>query len=163
MKGVLRWRVPPAQTGPSFVAAAARLVTTCGADVAAQPDAFVTFTANVPTVETVIDCVVAPVDQRFPVVDEEVSVICFPGQIVVGPLMVGVTAPAAAATTKGADVAEQPAAFVTVTVYEPGVDTAMDCVVAPVDQRLPVADEEVRVIAPPAQESAEGPVIVGVA
>jgi hypothetical protein len=114
--GVLSWTVPPAQTGPSFVAAAARLVTTCVADVAEQPAGFVTVTVNEPVVETVIDCVVAPVDQRLPVAEDEVSVIGFPGQIVVGPLMVGVVAAGAGATTNGADVAEQPPAFVTVTV-----------------------------------------------
>jgi len=38
----------------------------------------------------------------------------------------------------------------------------MDCVVAPVDQRFPVADEDVRVIEPPAQESEPGPVMIGV-
>jgi hypothetical protein len=31
-----------------------------------------------------------------------------------------------------------------------------------VDQRFPVADDEVRVIVPPAQESEAGPVMVGV-
>jgi hypothetical protein len=156
--------VPPAQTGPLFVAAGAtREVTTSGADVVTQPDAFVTVTVYEPASETTMDCVVAPVDQRFPVAEEEVRVMVLPGHNEVGPLMVGVTAPAAAATTKGADVAEHPAAFVTVTVYEPAVDTAIDCVVAPVDQRFPVADDEVSVIEPPTQESAVGPVIVGVA
>jgi hypothetical protein len=163
MRGVLSRRVPPAQTGPSFAAAAARLVTTSGVDAAEQPEAFVAVTVNVPTAVTVIDCVVAPVDQRFPVADDEVRVMFLPGHIVVGPLMVGVTAPAAGPTTKEADVAKQPVAFVTVTVYVPVTDTAMDCVVAPVDQRFPVAEDDDRVIAPPAQESAEGPVIVGVA
>ena len=153
--------VPPAQTGPLFVATAPRLVATSGADVAEQP-AFVTVTVYVPTTVTVIDWVVAPVDQRFPVVDEEVSVMFFPGHKVVGPLMVGVTAPGAAPTTKGAEVAEQPAALVTATVYEPAVETEIDCVVAPVDQRFPVADEDVRVIGP-VQESVAGPLMDGVA
>ena len=153
--------VPPAQTGPLFVATAPRLVTTCGADVAEQP-AFVTVTVYVPTTVTVIDWVVAPVDQRFPVVDEEVRVMFLPGHRVAGPLMVGVTAPAFALTAKGADVAEQPAALVTVTVYVPVVETAIDCVVAPVDQRFPVAEDDVRVIGP-VQESVAGPVMVGVA
>lgn len=40
----------------------------------------------------------------------------------------------------------------------------MDCVVAPVDQRLPVAAEEVKVTLPPAQKLVGPPgVIVGVA
>jgi hypothetical protein len=143
-----------------FVATAARLVTICGADVAEQP-ADVTVTVNEPAAATVIDWVVAPVDQRFPVVEEDVSVMFPPGQIVVGPVMVGVTAPVAAATLNAAEVAEQPAAFVTVTVYVPAVDTTIDCVVAPVDQRFPVVEDDVNVIEPPAQESEAGPVIVG--
>jgi hypothetical protein len=63
----------------------------------------------------VIDCVVAPVDQRLPVAEEEVRVMVLPGQTKVGPLMVGVAGPLPAVTTKGAEVAEQPAAFVTLT------------------------------------------------
>jgi len=115
MRGVLSWTVPPTQTGPSFVAAAARLVTSKGADVAEQP-ADVTVTVNEPAAETLIDWVVAPVDHRFPVVEDEVRVIGLPGQTVAGPLIVGVTTPTAALTAKGADAVEQPAAFVTVTV-----------------------------------------------
>jgi len=116
MKGVVSWSVPPAQSGPLFVAAAARLVTMCGAEVAEQP-AFVTVTVYEPVVETVIDCVVAPVDHRFPVADEEVRVtVVLPGQNVVPPVIVGVTAPEAGETVNEAEVAEQPAAFVTVTV-----------------------------------------------
>ena len=94
----------------------ANVVTTCAADVAEQPDAFVTVTVYEPAADTMMDCVVAPVDQTLPVVDEEVRVMVLPGQTNVGPLMVGVTAPEAAATTKGAEVAEQPAALVTLTV-----------------------------------------------
>ena len=37
----------------------------------------------------------------------------------------------------------------------------MDCVVAPVDQRLPVTAEDVSVMLPPAQNEA-GPLMVGV-
>ena len=37
-----------------------------------------------------IDWVVAPVDQLFPVAKEDVSVIEVPGQNVAGPLMVGI-------------------------------------------------------------------------
>ena len=36
-----------------------------------------------------IDCVVAPVDQVFPVAEDEVRVIDVPGQKVAGPVMVG--------------------------------------------------------------------------
>jgi hypothetical protein len=109
----------------------------------------------------VIDCVLAPVDQRLPVAAEEVRVIVLPAQNELGPLMVGVVGAAFAVTTKGADVEGQPPA-VTTTVYEPAVDTMIDRVVSPVDQRFPVAAEEVRVIVVPGQNE-DGPLIVGVA
>ena len=63
-----------------------------------------------------IDCVVAPVDQRFPVAEDDVNVIVLPAQNVAGPLMVGVAGAAPAVTTNAADVPEQPPGFVTVTV-----------------------------------------------
>ena len=110
---------------------------------------------------TVIDCAVAPVDQSFPVADEDVRVIDVPGQNEAGPVMVGVAGGAFAVTAKAADVAEQPLTLVTVTLYEPAADTVIDCVVAPVDQRLPVADEDVSVIGMPVQKL-EGPLRVGV-
>jgi hypothetical protein len=113
-------------------------------------------------VETTIDCVVAPVDQRLPVADDEVRVIDVPGQKVPGPLMTGVAGAAFTVTLKVLLVAEHPLALVTVTLYEPAAETLMDCVVAPVDHRLPVADDEVSVIVPPVQNAA-GPLIVGVA
>ena len=109
-----------------------------------------------------IDCVVAPVDQRLPVADDEVSVIVLPVQNEAGPLIVGVAGAGFAVTTKAADVALQPLALVTVTVKEPAAETEIDCVVAPVDQRFPVADDEVSVMLAPGQK-AEGPLIVGVA
>jgi hypothetical protein len=52
-------------------------------------------------------------------------------------------------TTKAADVAEQPPASVTVTVKEPAAETVMDCVVAPFDQRFPVAEDDVSVMEAP--------------
>ena len=58
--------------------------------------------------------------------------------------------------------AEQPLTSVTATLYEPEAETLIDCVVAPVDQRLPVADDEVSVIVLPAQNEV-GPVMSGVA
>jgi hypothetical protein len=68
-----------------------------------------------PAAETVIDWVVAPVDQRFPMADEEVSVTGAPAQIEAGPLMVGVGGSGLEATANAPDVAEHPAAFVAVT------------------------------------------------
>jgi hypothetical protein len=138
-------------------------VTTNGAEVAEQPLAFVTVTVYVPAAETVIDCVVAPVDQRLPVAEEEVSVTVLPAQTnELPPLIVGVATAGLAVTANGAELAEQPEAFVTVTVYVPAVETVIDCVVAPVDQRLPVAEDEVSVMVVPGQKLA-GPLMVGVA
>jgi hypothetical protein len=111
---------------------------------------------------TTIDCVVAPVDQRFPVAEEDVSVMLAPPQNDAGPVMVGVAGAGLAETTFAADVALHPFASVTVTVKLPAAETVIDGVVAPVDQTLPVAEEEVSVMGTPAQNEA-GPVIAGVA
>ena len=70
----------------------------------------------VPVVETVIDCVVAPVDQRFPVADEEVNVMMLPAQKDAGPVIVGVGGRGFEVTTKAAEAEEQPLASVTLTV-----------------------------------------------
>ena len=139
------------------VAPAGLAVTANGADVAEQPLASVTVTVNEPAAETVIDCVVAWLDQRLPVGEDEVSVIVLPVQKEVGPVMVGATG--LAATTLASDVAE-PRALLTVTVYEPAAVTAIDCVVAPVLQWFPVVDDDVRVIV--LAQSAAGPLMVGV-
>ena len=112
--------------------------------------------------ETTIDCAVSPVDQRLPVADDEVSVMVLPAQKADGPLMVGVVSAGVAATANGSEVAEQPLASVTLTESEPAAVTVIDCVVAPVDQRLPVTDDDVSVIVLPAQNEL-GPVMVGVA
>jgi hypothetical protein len=69
-----------------------------------------------PAADTVIDCVVAPVDQRFPVRAEDVSVIVEPVQKELGPVIVGVAGGVFAVTTLAAEVAVQPLASVTVTV-----------------------------------------------
>jgi hypothetical protein len=115
----------------------------------------------VPAVETVIDWVTAPVDQRFPVAEEEVNVIVLPVQNELGPVIVGVGGSGLTVTAKAAEVEEQPLAFVTLTVKEPAAETVIDCVVAPVDQRLPVSAEDVSVTEPPAQKEL-GPLMVGV-
>ena len=68
-----------------------------------------------PAAETVMDCVVAPVDQRLPVTAEEVSVMLPPVQNAAGPLMVGVAGSGFAVTAYAAEVDEQPLGSVTVT------------------------------------------------
>ena len=66
-------------------------------------------------------------------------------------------------TTNGAELAEQPLAFVAVTAYDPATETVIDCVVAPVDQRFPIAEDDVSVTVLPVQTSELPPLIVGVA
>jgi hypothetical protein len=97
----------------------------------------------------------------LPVADDDVSVIVLPAQKDAGPLMVGVGGRGLTVTTNAAEVAEQPLASVTLTENEPAAVTLIDCVVAPVDQRLPVAEDDVSVIVAPAQNEL-GPVMVGV-
>jgi hypothetical protein len=107
--------------------------------------------------------VVAPVDQVFPVAEEEVKVTEPPAQNVVGPLAVitGTAGSGFTVITTGEEVEVQDP-FETETVYEPLVVTVIDCVVAPVDHVFPVEAEEVNVIDPPAQnEFGPLPAIVG--
>jgi len=59
---------------------------------------------------------VAPVDQEFPVAEEEVSVMLLPAQKELGPEIVGVAGSGFDVTTLAVDVAVQPLAPVTVTV-----------------------------------------------
>jgi hypothetical protein len=69
-----------------------------------------------PLALTAIDCVVAPVDQRYDDALDAVSVTLPPAQNVVGPPAVMFAAGfALAVTTVGDDVALHPFAFVTVT------------------------------------------------
>ena len=74
----------------------------------------------------VIDWVVAPVDQRFPVAEDDVRMIVPPPQKLAGPLMVGVAGAGLDVTANAAEVEEQPLTLVTVTVYEPAAETVID-------------------------------------
>jgi hypothetical protein len=97
-----------------------------GADVEEQPEEE-TVTVYEPLVVTVIDCVVAPPDQVFPVGEEEVKVMEPPAQKVVGPLavIVGTAGNGFMVTVVAVDVDEQDP-LETVTVYEPLVVTVID-------------------------------------
>lgn len=140
-------------TVPIAIEGMAFTVTTVAAEVAEQPLPFVYVTVYEPAADTLMDCVVAPVDQRLPVACEDVSVTEPPEQNEVGPLaeIVGAVGLAFTVTIVAAEVVEQPLPFVYVTVYEPLAVTLIDCVVAPVDQRLPVACDDVKVTEPPVQ------------
>ena len=110
-----------------------------------------------------MDCVVAPLDQVFPVLLEEVKTTAPPAQKVVPPLdvIVGVGM-GLTVTTVGVELAVQ-FPLETVTEYDPLFETVMDGVVAPLDQVLPIALEEVKTTEPPAQNVVEPlAVIVGV-
>lgn len=112
-----------------------------------------------------MDCVVAPLDQIFPVADDEVSVTLEPAQKVVGPeaVIVGVAGTALTVTVVPAETAEVQLPLFTETVYVPASETVMACVVAPFDQIFPVVDDEVSVTLEPAQNVvAPEAVIVGV-
>ena len=89
-----------------------------------------------PATDTLIDCVVAPVDQVFPVAEDDVRVIEVPGQKVAGPLIVGAVPPALTVWVQEPAALEQPPlAPVTVYVVVTAGLTVMVRVVAPVDQR----------------------------
>ena len=117
------------------VAGFASTVTVVAALVALQPLAFVTVTLYEPEAFTTIDCVVAPVDQRYEVLAGAVRVTEPPSQNVVAPLGVitGCEGFASTVTFVAALVALQPLPFETVTLYEPDAFTTIDCDVAPVD------------------------------
>ena len=137
----MRVTLPPAQkvVEPlgviAGVAGLAFTVTLVAALVVLQPLALVTVTLYEPVAFTAIDCVVAPVDQRYVNPAGAVNVTKPPVQKVVEPfgVIVGVAGAAFTVTDVAALVALQPLALVTVTLYEPLAFTAIDCVVAPVD------------------------------
>jgi len=96
--------------------------------------------------------VVAPVDHTHDEPALAVSVTEPPAQNVVGPEGVIVAAGSAfTITAVGVLVALQPFAFVTMTLYEPLALTAIDCVVAPVDQSQDDPALAVSVTEPPLQ------------
>ena len=98
---------------------------------------------------TVMDWVVAPVDQRYDEPVEAVSVTGEPPHVEAGPVIVAVAA-GYTVTTTGDEVAlHEP--LETVTVKLPDVVTLIDCVVAPFDHRYAVPAVAVRVTLPPAQ------------
>lgn len=88
---------PPEQNvvGPNGVtvgAGSGLTVTVVAAEVPEQPFPSVTVTVNVPELLTVIACVVAPVDHKYPAAALDVNVTLPPWQKVVGPpaVIVGV-------------------------------------------------------------------------
>ena len=101
-----------------------------------------------------MDGVVSPVDQVLSLAEEEVSITEPPEQNVVGPLavMVGTGMVEPIVTTVGREVREGQPPTLVATVYEPAELTVMEGVVSPVDQRLFVGSDEVRITLPPVQK-----------
>src|SRR3989344_3598350 len=99
-----------------------------------------------------MDCVVSPVDQKLSIDDDEVKITEPPSQNVVGPLavMVGTEGNAFTVIPIGEETAEHKP-LSTVTEYEPEAKTVIDCVISPVDHKLSIAEDEVRITEPPAQ------------
>ena len=95
---------------------------------------------NGPAVETLIVCVVAAVDQTFPLACEEDKSTEQPEQKVVGPLalIVGTDGVALTVTRIGAEDDEHPLPFVYVTEYEPVAVTLIEDVVEDSDQTFPL-------------------------
>ena len=92
-------------------------VTATFGDFRTHPFAFVTVTLYEPPLATLIDCVVAPFDQRYVRPPGALRVTLPPSQNVVGPLGVTVASGSGfVVTVIGAEVFEQFDAFVTVTV-----------------------------------------------
>jgi hypothetical protein len=121
-------------------------------EVALQPLALVTVTLYEPDAVALMDCVVAPFDQRYEEPELAVSVTEPPVQNVVGPDGVIVADGSAfTVTVVAAEVALQPLALVTVTLYEPEAVTLIDCVVAPFDQSHDAPELAVSVTEPPVQ------------
>ena len=138
-------------------------VTTVGAELAEQFP-FATVTEYDPLCETVMDCVVAPLDQVLPVALDDVSTTEPPAQKVVEvpAVTVGAEGNGFIVTTVGAELAAQ-FPLETVTEYDPLCETVMDCVVAPLDQVFPVALDDVSTTEPPVQKVVEPlAVIIGV-
>src|SRR5207244_13215510 len=126
---------PPAQkvVGPLAVivgVGSGFTVTVVAAEVAVQPFASVTLTLYEPELDTLIDCVVAPFDQRYDAAADAVSVTEPPAQNVVGPLAVttGVGGFAFTVTAVPPDDRPQPSGLITMTPYSPEAVTTIDCV-----------------------------------
>ena len=104
----------------------------------------------VPAVVAVMDWVVAPFDHKYVVPALEVNVTEPPAQKVVAPpaVMVGAAGAVPLVTVTGVEFAEEQDPLSKCTKYDPAVFTVIDCVVAPVDQILFVAEDEVKVTVP---------------
>lgn len=136
-------------------------VITVGVEVTVGQVGDVTETVYEPPAETVMDCVVAPVDQLLLLEEDEVSVTLSPAQMVVDPLFVitGVGVPGTTVILIGEEVNGGQPPSVEVTVYVPDVVTTMDGDVSLLDHVFPVDEEEFSVTLPP-EQNVVGPLAV---
>lgn len=120
------------------------------ADVAEQPLPSVIVTEYGPSAVAKIVCVVSPDDQRYDAAAGAESTTEPPLQKVVE-LLAEIVATGAGfiVTAKGAEVEEQPAEFVTVTVKDSVALTTIDWVIAPFDQAYADPVEATKVTEPP--------------
>lgn len=112
-----------------------------------------TYNVYVPETDTRIESVVAPLDQMLPVGLLDVKTKFCPAQIWCGPFG---EIPGGGGVrfwvVIGAEVEVQPLISVWETVKIPDESTLMDCVVSPVDQRIPVETFEVKITLSPSQK-----------
>jgi hypothetical protein len=109
----------------------------------------------------VIDCVVAPLLHNQDAPADAVSVTEPPLQNVSGPsALIAADGNGFTVTTAAVDVAEHPAALVTVTVYDPAVLTVIDCVVAPLLHNQDAPADAVSVTEPPVQNATGPPAVI---
>jgi len=104
---------------------------------------------------------VAPVDHVLLDADDDVNTTEFPAQIVVDPPaeIVGVAGVGFTVTVSLLEIPEEQPFVITSTKNDPEVETVIDCVVAPFDQWLLVADDEVNTTEPP-EQNVVGPLAV---
>lgn len=110
---------------------------------------------------TVMLFVCSPVDQRFPVLSEDVMVTLPPWQKVVGPeAVIDGVKEVVSVVVISLDSPEQPFPSVTVTEITSLSATVMLLLVSPVDQRFPVVAEDVIVTLPPVQKVVAPPAVI---
>ncbi len=109
-----------------------------------------------------IDCVVSPVDQLLSEVDDDVKTTEPPSQnvVVLPAVIVGVAGVVFTVTEIVFDVGDTHVPSFPTTEYVPAVVTVIDCVVAPVDQTLFVASEEVKTTESPEQNVVAPPAVI---
>lgn len=97
-----------------------------------------------------IDCVVAPLDHKLPVPEEEVKITLDPEHKVVGPfeLIIGVAGNGFTTIFNKEEFSRHPPMFILTEILSVEF-TVIACVVSPVDHKLFVGEDEVRTTSSP--------------